>query len=365
MDRRDFLKTTSGAAAAAAAGTTAALGRSGEVAAPAIASPAIGSGAKELRLALSWPDNGKGPADSARRLARSIEVATERRYQFTFVAGEKRGIDAVRSGVADLYHGSEHDNLAHSRAFAYFAGLPGANGMRASAHESWMLAGGGQTLWDQLAAEHGVKGLMAGHTGRSTGLMSARAIRTVADFAGARVWVFGLAGDVARGLGAEPVSVPARDLESALARGEIDAAEAGGAIASFALGLLPHLPHDTGASLNRTGTALSLGINKAIWDAMSGSDQAIFSGFAMAELHASIAEEKAHRRQLLSARIMKQEGPGSHELSSAIRRVSEAVVAHLAGSDARVARINASYAAFRAAIGIEPREPVRAATAGV
>ena len=355
MDRRDFLKTTSGAAAAAAAGTTAVLGRSGGVAAPAIVSPAIVPGSKELRLALSWPDNGMGPADSARRLARTIEIATQMRYRFTFVAGEKRGIDAVQSGEADLYHGSEHDNLTHSRAFAYFAGLPGANGMRASAHESWMLAGGGQMLWDQLAAEHGVKGLMAGHTGRSAGLMSARTITTVAEFSGVRVWAFGLAGDVARGLGAEAVSLSAHDVERALSAGDIDAAEAGGAIASYAFGLLQHMPGDTGTSLNRSGTALSLGINKATWDAMSASDQAIFSGLATAELHATIAEEKAHRRQLLSARIMKPDRPGAHELASAVRRVSDAVVAHLAGSDANAARINASYAAFRAAIGVEPR----------
>ena len=360
MDRRDFLKTTGGAAAAAAAGTTAAMAGRSEVAAPAIV-----SGAKELRIALSWPDNGKGPADSARRLASSIEVATERRYQFTFVAGGKRGIDAVRSGAADLYHGTEHDNLGRSRAFAYFAGLPGAYGMRASTLEAWMLAGGGQMLWDELAAEHGIKGLIAGHTGRKRSLASTRPMTTVSDLAGARVWAFGLAGDVARGLGAEAVSVAPHDLESALGRGEIDAAEAGGAITSYAFGLLQHLSIDTATSINKGGTALSLGIGKPLWDTMSTSDQAIFEGLAMAERHRMNAEERAHRHQLVSGRGSRPGWQDVQELASAVQCVSDAVVAHLAGSDANAVRINASYAAFRAATGLEPRERVRARTAGV
>lgn len=356
MDRRDFLKTTGGAAAAVATSAGATMAAAGTDAKSSVAAaPAVHSATKELRVAFNWPDNGRGFADSARRLARRIELATGQRYRFKFIATGKTGIEAVRSGEADAYHASEHDNLDLHRGFAYFAGLPGFNGLRASALDAWMLAGGGQTLWDELAAEHGVKALLAGHTGRSTGLWGARPMTSLADFTGAKVWAMGLARDVVRGIGADASTHAAPDLSRALGANEVAAAEAGGAVASYGLGILERAPHALGASINRNGTALSLGFARPVWDAMSAGDQAIITAVAASELHTAIAEEKAHRQLLLAHfQQTKTEPPASSELANAIARVADGVVAHLAALDTRTQRINASYVAFRRAIGIKP-----------
>ncbi len=200
MDRRNFLKSTGGAAAAAAA-TAASVAIAHMPGRARLPAPAIGSGAKDIRVAINWPDNGKGIADSARRLAQRIEVATDRRYRLTFAASAKSAIAAVRSGEAEAYHANEHDNLDQHRGFAYFAGLPGYNGLRSTSFNAWMLAGGGQVLWDELAGEFGIKAMIAGHTFRSTGIWAAR---PMASLAGQKVWAMGLARDVVRGIGAEP-----------------------------------------------------------------------------------------------------------------------------------------------------------------
>ncbi len=350
MDRRNFLKSTGGAAAAAAA--TAASVASAHAGTGALATPAIGSGAKDIRVAINWPDNGKGIADSARRLAQRIEVATERRYRLTFAASAKSAIAAVRSGEAEAYHANEHDNLEQHRGFAYFAGLPGYNGLRSTSFNAWMLAGGGQVLWDELAGEFGTKAMIAGHTFRSTGIWAAR---PMASLAGQKVWAVGLARDVVRGIGAEPSTLDASQLSMALASGDIAAVEAGGAIASYGLGIFERAPHALGVAINRTGTALSLGFARPVWDAMSASDQAIIAAVCASELQSAIAEEKAHRQMLLAPfQHNKPEPSQSLELASAISRVSDAVVAHLAALDTRTQRINASYVAFRRAIGIKP-----------
>ena len=54
---------------------------------------------------------------------------------------------AVQRGEADLYHGTEHDHLHKHRALSFFAGLPGDRGMAPEHLLSWILVGGGQTLY--------------------------------------------------------------------------------------------------------------------------------------------------------------------------------------------------------------------------
>ncbi|MGQ0672263.1 MAG: hypothetical protein ACT4N2_05210 [Hyphomicrobium sp.] len=355
MDRREFLRTTgavAATAAAAAAGSTAkAADESAPVHAP-LPSPAIVAGTRLLRVAMSWPDNGSGPAESARRLVRSITQATEGRLQFEIVVGAKSGIGTIAAGEADAYFVSEDDNREQHPAFAYFAGLPGRHSARPFGHAAWMSVGGGQVLWDSLSAEFGVKAFTAGHTGRSIGLSRVDLLSTPADLVGRKVWAMGLARDVLRGLGAEPVTLPPSAVAVAIEKGEISAVDAGGAITSFALGALRPGMTCSAVSISRGGTALSFGLSRAFWEAMSAADQTIVSALCTNEFHTALAEEKAHR-QLLAGRALSTARARAEEndLLSAVARVSDAVVAHLAAIDARTERIRASRAAFAAATG--------------
>lgn len=348
MDRREFLKTT-GAAAAAATATTAATNA---VADPGAgtglepASPAVAKGLEELRLTVPWPDAASGPADQAHRLGQRITALSEGRYRIVVATGAGGGLDAVRAGEADLYFASEHDHLHAHRALSYFAGLPGDRGITPRELVNWTLVGGGQALWDDLAADFGVKAMLAGHAGAAIFCARER-IDTMNDLQGRKVSVLGLGNDVARGLGLEPVGLPASAVADGLARGDILAAEWGGAITNLALGLRNVAPMAVGTAINRHGTALSLGMSRALWERLSPGDKALFESAAAAELQLSLAEEEAHRRFLAPAPDVNTRWPIAGELARSIRRVADAVVAHVAGSDARAQRINAGYAAFR------------------
>ena len=155
MDRREFLITTSGAAVAAssAAATVAGAGEHG------LEAPAVVSNARTFELAMPWRDDGRCAGDSARRLARRVEAMTDGRYRIEIVA------EAPASLTSSLRHGAAHDYSAHHPAFAYFAGLPGTHGLAAQDFATWLTVGGGQMLWDDLAAEADVKPLLAGHSG--------------------------------------------------------------------------------------------------------------------------------------------------------------------------------------------------------
>ena len=342
MDRREFLKST-GAAAAAATTATA-------VAETTLAAPAVAKGLQQLRLAMPWADGVAGPADQAHRLAQRIASMSGDKIRLVPSFGVVNGLAAVRAGEADLYFASAHDNLDAHRGLAYFAGLPGDLGLTPNHLQSWIALGGGQALWDELSGDLGIKPLLAAHTGSRTLMLATERIDTMSALTGRKAYVEGLARDVARGLGLEPVSMAPAALAGAMQRGDLLAAECGGAITSYALGLHAVAPYATGTSINRNGTALSLGIARTLWDRLGESDQAMVAAAAAAEYQLSLAEEEAHRPMLYPDPAPERIWPLAAELSHAIRRVADAVVAHTGGADAQSRRINDSYAAFRSSV---------------
>jgi TRAP-type mannitol/chloroaromatic compound transport system substrate-binding protein len=347
MDRREFLKST-GAAAAAATAVTATTASAAE---PTLGAPSISKGLQELRLALPWADGYAGPADWARRLGQSITQLSGGRYRIVPAFGISDGLAAAAAGDAELYFGGAPD--AH-RGLAYFAGLPGDHGTSPQHLNTWVSVGGGQALWDDVAAEIGMKPMLAAHTGSVSCLQATERVDSMAALAGRKAQLHGLARDVGRGLGLDPVALPPGELAAAMQRGEVLAAECGGAIVSYALGIPQSAAYSAGTSINRHGTAFFLGVRRALWDRLPESEQAMFAAAAAREFQQSLAEEEAHRRMLHPEPRAERTWPIATELAHAIRQVADAVVAHAAGADAQTRRISDSYTAFRhAAVGAD------------
>jgi TRAP-type mannitol/chloroaromatic compound transport system substrate-binding protein len=342
MDRREFL-ITSGGAAVAAASTTASHAAETTLEAPN--SPT--DGRLPLRLAMPWTDAPQGPADQARRLARRFETMTGGRYRVEIAPGLGLSRDA------DLVFGSAHDFAALHPAFAYFAGLPGSSGLNATDFAHWLSVGGGQMLWDDLAAEHGWKPLAAGHTGEAPPLWSRTPITSLNDLSGRRVAAFGLGVDVARALGADGISLLPDQMSGALADDSLFAVETGGMLTSLASGSARVAPHATGDGLNAHGTALSLSVRLAVWDRLPDADKAILEAATTEAYQAALADARAHdrlARQVLERSFGATFAPWPSDLAEALGRVAEATIAHVAGYDPTAARIDQSYMAFRSAI---------------
>ncbi|HML44697.1 MAG TPA: hypothetical protein PKE13_17475 [Hyphomicrobium zavarzinii] len=354
MDRREFLITSGGAAVAAA---SPAVAQAEQAASP----PAerLTGGASLLRLSMPWADTPQGPADSARRLAARIEAMTAGRFRIEIAAGPG-GLQEE----ADLVHGTAHDFSRLHPAFAYFAGLPGAAGLCAGDLAHWMTVGGGQMLWDDLAAQHGWKPLLAGHSGGTPALWSRDPIIGLADLSGRRVAAMGLGADVARALGAEGHDLVPERVAASLQEGSLDAAEVGGPVTSLASGVARSARYATGHGLNGHGTALSLSIRLSVWNGLSEADRAIFAAAAGEEYQASLAEARVHDR--LAQRVLESSfgvrfAPWPAEIAEALDRVAEATIAHVAGFDADAARIDQSYMAFRSAV-LGSEAPLRRAS---
>lgn len=346
MDRREFLKSTSAAAAATAVAAT------GTVAEATTSSPsAVVGNARELRLAIAGNDGVAGMADWAHRLARSIDELSCGRLRVTPTFGIADVAAAVRGGDADLCFDTANGLLDVHRGIAYFAGLPGDQGLTPRELQTWIAVGGGQGLWDDLAADAGLKPLLAAHTGARTLMLATSRIDAMGALSGLRAHVDGLGRDVARGLGMDVVALAPAQLASAMHEGSLQVAEFGGAIASYALGLPATASYWTGTSINQNGTAMVLGISRALWESLGAAEQAMLASAASSEYHLSLAEEDAHRHLLYPAPAADRVWPIAAELTHAIQRVAAAVVAHTAGTDARSRRIADSYAAFKRSTG--------------
>ena len=334
MDRRGFLKTTSAAAVTAGAASAA------EAAAPAIL-----SGVRQLTLA-SY-SAGELPGSGAERLARRIETATDGRYRIA-VAREQAGTNA------DLTFGSawRHANL--HPAYAFFAGLPFSHGLEASALQTWLTAGGGAMLWDELAAEFGFKPLVGGHTSVSAGVWAAVRLEGVSDLAGASVQADGLAGDVVRALGAIPATFAPEDLRATLADGRLQAAEWLGPLTAPAPDLQPLAQRLYQPGFNRNGLLLSLGVAKPLWNGMNAADRAIFEACAAQEYQLSLVDAAAHAliaRQVETPSKWPVRLTLSAGLSEALDLAAAEIVEAIAATDPASRRIHDSYQAFRRMLG--------------
>jgi TRAP-type mannitol/chloroaromatic compound transport system substrate-binding protein len=337
MDRRDFLKV--GGAAAVAGGGVAPLAAAQERKAPAIRPDA-------QRLVLAAADD--TPGLGAARLAQRLETATGGRFRIA-IETRATGSDAADP---DLRFAPACDDTRLHPAFGVFAGLP--HGLDAAQHETWLAVGGGQMLWDELAAGFGWKPLPAGHTGASAGLWASRRLETPADLAGATLHVSGPARDMLAALGATPVDLAPHEIRAALADGRIAAAEWLGPLAAVAPDLQPLAERLYLPGLTPAGLTIALSVRTPLWQRLSAADQAIFEACAAEEYRLSLADARAHAliaRQVATPSKWPVRHAFAPALAQALERTAAEAVERIAATDAEARRIADSYAAFRALFG--------------
>lgn len=356
MDRRTFLTTTGAAAAATALGpATEARPIEGEQ--PAL--PALSGSGRELRLAGFWsadvPVFGAAAAEVSRRLAAALEGRYRIRPEATVDAHPLH----AGGGAPDLFFVPGEALASVDPAMVYFTGLPGPLGLEASALQAWLAVGGGQMLWDDLAAGHGFKPLLAGHTG-PPGLWASSPL---AALDGLRIALAPSRAALARTAGAEPVHGPAAVLREQLAAGSVTAVEWGNPLAALALGFHEVAAHYYPGGLNPGGSALVLGVRLEIWEVMSGGERATIEAIAAQAWSLALAERLAHDTillQVLRDTPTLEVGALPPAVLSRWNAAAVAMVRSLPGVSPEVARIHDSYMAWRRQLGFDRADQVLA-----
>ncbi len=337
MDRRKFIKTAGLGATAAAA----------------LATPAIASGVRQLKMVTSWPKNFPGLGTAASRVAKRIEAASDGRFKIRVYAGKElvhplKCLDAVQEGVAELYHSAEYYYQGKDKGFAFYSAVP--FGFTANEMNAWLYFGGGQKLWDELGANFGVKGLPCGNSGVQMGGWFRKEVKTLEDFKGLKMRMPGLGGAVLNAIGATALTLAGSEIMPALQAGTIDATEWVGPWNDLAFGFYKVTKHYYYPGFHEPGTMLSMGVSRKFWDSLSKSDQALFESCAQAENSYDLGEFNANNGAALNTLITKH-GVKLHEFSDEIFKgfgaASKDVLASAGASSPNAKKIYNSFMDFK------------------
>ena len=295
MKRRSFIKKSAAGAAGVAAAT---------VAAPAIAQKRI-----EAVMVTTWPRDFPGLGTGAQRFAKEVSELSEGRIQIQYFAGGERvkafdSFDEVASGNAQIYHGAEYYWKGKHPAFSYFASVP--FGMIAVESAAWIRWMGGQELWDELAAEFGVKSLLSGNGGVQMGGWFKKEMHSADDFKGLKFRMPGLGGDVLAKLGASPVSLPGSQIYENLVSGAIDGTEWVGPWQDSFLKFYEAAKYYYYPGMHEPGTNNGMGFNKKFWDSLSKSDQLLMESLCTKLHHDMYSEHNAKNAEYLEKLINEQ-----------------------------------------------------------
>jgi len=326
------------------------------IAAAALAKPAIAQGIRELKMVTIWPKTLPGLQSGAERVAQSITTLSGGRLQVkVFGAGQLVGamesFDAVASGVADFYHGSEITWAGKSTTFSYFCNVP--FGMTAAEINAWVYFGGGQALWDELSAGFGLKAFLCGNTGAQMGGWFTKELTSVEAFKGLRYRMPGPGGEVLQRLGAVVVTLPAGEIIPSLQSGAIDASEFVGPWLDMALGLHKAAKYYYYPGFHEPGAAISLAVSKKLWDSLGTTERSIIESAAAAENDRSLAEFNTNNASSLATLV--------HDPAVQIRKVDDGilqtlgklsgeVLADMSRKDDQARRVHESFLKFRTSV---------------
>lgn len=346
MDRRTFLKTTTAAAGSSLALTSAAEARA-RLDGSEIGAPTINRGITTLSFATPWGCDVPVLGDAAARLRARLQQAL----------GERYDVLLADNGAEPADFTFAPPDVESEPGFAFFAGLPGSYGLDPMRLQAWLAVGGGQMLWDELAARTGLKPVLAGHTGERPGLWASRPIADGSSLSGRPLMLAGLGGSLARALGAKPVVLPPSQLKPALASGQLAATEWGNPLAGLMLGLPEASMHFYRGGVHRRGMAFALHVRLDLWEKLGTAERAAIEGISAQELSLSLAEAIAHERlaeeAIARSSLTVAEVPA--QIATAVGAATATLIEDISSASPETARIRDSYMAFRRLLG-EPGE---------
>lgn len=355
MRRRDVL---TGAGALGAAGLAAACAPGGAGAeCPDGQSAAAGRTTRTLTMVTTWPKNFPGLGAAPERIAKRVEQATGGALKLrVYAAGELvpalEAFDAVQSGGADLYHGAEYYWQGKSQAFNFYTAVP--FGMTAVEHMGWIDFAGGQALWDDLAAEFGVKPLQAGNTGHQMAGWFKKPVASLDDFKGLKMRMPGLGGQVFSAIGAAAVTLAGGEIYQALQSGAIEATEWVGPWNDLAFGFHQEAKYYYGPGVHEPGASLAVGVNLKVWESLSAEHQAVLKAACAEANHLMVGEFAYENAKALEELVTKhgvQVASFSDDIYKALKEAAADVVSSAAATDEHARKAYASWEAAMKRMG--------------
>ncbi|UOD33869.1 TRAP transporter substrate-binding protein DctP [Deferribacteraceae bacterium V6Fe1] len=291
MKRRDFLKK--------AAATTAVAGAS-----LAFGAPAVHAAKKyQWKMATTWPPNFPVFGESANFIAKWIEEMSEGRLKIHVYAGGElvpalQAFDAVGQGMVEMGHGCAYYWAGKAPAAQFFGAVP--FGLNSQQMNSWITAGDGMKLWEELYANFNLKPFLVGECGVQMGGWFNKEINTIADVKGLKMRIPGLGGKVISKAGGSAVLSAGGEIYTNLERGVIDATEWVGPYHDYKMGFYKVAKFYYYPGWHEPGTAIEMFVNKKAYESLPKDLQQIVAAAAAKSNEWMLAEFEAQNNFYLN-----------------------------------------------------------------
>ena len=189
--------------------------------------------------------------------------------------------NAVRKGTLDAGHTWSGYNIGKFPALTLFAATPGF--MDVLAYISWMEAGGGKELWQEVYGDNVIV-IPALITWAEGGGWANKKIEKLSDFKGLKYRTALIWGKILNDVGASVVTMPAGDIVPALQRGTLDAAEFSTPSSDLALGFHEVCKYQYYPGVHQFATFNELLINPKKWQELPADLKAIVQRAAEASV---------------------------------------------------------------------------------
>ncbi|WP_316013856.1 TRAP transporter substrate-binding protein [Roseobacter sp. HKCCA0434] len=321
-----------------------------------LAAPLYAQGRREMRMATSWPGDLAFLSGSAIRCAEAIgELSDGRLTVEVFPAGTLMGAfdvhDAVGNGDIEFYHAADYYFQGKHRAFNFFTAVP--LGLMQTEMLGWLEFGGGQALWDELAARYGVRSVACGGTGVQMGGWYENPIESLSDLENLTMRIPGLGAAVLRELGASTVVTPGGQIVDALFAGDINALEWVGPADDLAFGFPKLLATYIYPGFQEPHTVSSLGTNLELWESLDDRDRAIIRAAADRENTRQCSDYYGGNGKALSQMLQEygtQPTKLPDDVFDQLAEIAYRVRASVAEEDELGGRVNESFLAYQRSI---------------
>jgi TRAP-type mannitol/chloroaromatic compound transport system substrate-binding protein len=234
------------------------------------ASPSIAQTFK-WRLVSTWPAQST-VFYSDQRFAKNIYELSGGRLQISVhPAGElvpmQAVFDTVSKGAAEMGGDWATYWSGKNSAFELLGSYP--MGLSQQDIPNWYFFFGGQEIYNYMYGKYNMVYFLSQNASVGSGIRTVKPIKTLADFKGKKLRMAGKAqAYILQKLGAVQVMMPAGEIGSALAAGDIDGATFGVPLTDWSAGMGEYTKYNFAPGWNQPSSATGVMINKDAWNTL-------------------------------------------------------------------------------------------------
>lgn len=248
------------------------------VAAATVAAPAVvrAQAQHKWKMATSW-DGGPLMDIGAKAFAEKVKFLTDGRIETQVFTGGTLGkalevTNTVKAGVAECGHLWMGYDWGRDKTTVLFGGFAGSMDSERMLH--WLYEAGGLDMWKQFRDEKfGVVSLPCFIRTAEAFLHSRKPVRTLEDLKGLKIRTAGAWLEIAKDLGAAPVTTPGGEVYPMLERGAIDATEWGTLYENISPGFHKVAKYVVIPGVHQPCAPFEIVFNKAAWAKLSDRDK--------------------------------------------------------------------------------------------